>query len=146
MGASLKELRQPASASERPRQMETLQKPRFSGPHHHRAGGDHDYGGGAGGDHGGADGDHGDGGGAGHESKHGVGLEHYVCVFNSTPKWDLCCKDLFTPTINHIQLFPQNGLEHRLNAEKIKSTIDLGGVGLCCKYSPTGGATPLITY
>ena len=60
--ASLKELRQPASASERPRQMETFQKPRFSGPHHHRAGGDHDYGGGA------------------HESKHGVGLEHSVCI------------------------------------------------------------------
>ena len=48
VGASLKELRQPASASERPRQMETFQKPRFSGPHHHRAGGDHDYGAGAG--------------------------------------------------------------------------------------------------
>ena len=71
-GASLKELRQLASASERPRQMETLQKPRFSGPHHHRAGGDHDYSGGAGGDHG-------DGGG-GHEGKHGVGLEHEVCI------------------------------------------------------------------
>ena len=73
VGASLKELRQPESASERPRQMETLQKPRFSGPHHHRAGGDHDYSGGAGGDHG-------DGGGAGHESKHGVDLEHDVCI------------------------------------------------------------------
>ena len=72
VGASLKELRQPESASERPRQMETLQKPRFSGPHHHRAGGDHDYGAG------GAGGDHGDGGG---------GHEHSVCVqFNSTPK------------------------------------------------------------
>ena len=71
--ASLKELRQPESASERPRQMETLQKPRFSGPHHHRAGGDHDYGAG------GAGGDHGDGGG-GHEGKHGVGLEHEVCI------------------------------------------------------------------
>ena len=69
-GASLKELRQLASASERPRQMETFQKPRFSGPHHHRAGGDHDYGGGAGGDHG-------DGG---LESKHGLGLEHEVCI------------------------------------------------------------------
>ena len=71
VGASLKELRQPVSASERPRQMETFQKPRFSGPHHHRAGGDHD--------HGDDGGDHGDGGG-GHESKHGVGLEHGVCI------------------------------------------------------------------
>ena len=71
VGASLKELRQPASASERPRQMETFQKPRFSGPHHHRAGGDHD--------HGDDGGDHGDGGG-GHESKHGVGLEHGLCI------------------------------------------------------------------
>ena len=108
--ASLKELRQLASASERPRQMETFQKPRFSGPHHHRAGGDHDYGGGAGGDHGDGGGDHGDDGG---------GHEHSVCVqFNSTPKWDLCCKDLFTLTINHIQLIPQNGWQHRLNAVK----------------------------
>ena len=41
-----------------------------------------------------------------------------VCVFNSTPKWDLCCKDLFTLTINHIQLFPQNVWPHRLNAVK----------------------------
>ena len=65
VGASLKELRQPVSASERPRQMETFQKPRFSGPHHHRAGGDHD---------------HGDDGDGGHESKHGVGLEHGVCI------------------------------------------------------------------